>query len=345
MGCPNGGEYGPQMWKIPVLKPEKLFNPDGTLGAGGIFLKKKLETCLKNFDNVRIDHALGLIDPYIYKKDSVELVNGKINLDKFVANNISKIEGIDPHGNYKKILNRIVLPTLKEYGIDKNYPVWEDLGAGTDVFEKIYRQENNLPGITQLEWMRGENYQNSNNWGLVGSHDSDPAVKMIKKDWVKNGDAWNIFYLAGFLNSNPSRAKERNNYCEKIASDDLERVKAKFAELFLTCKKIQMSFADFFGIDKTYNSAGNELKENWKLRLNKNYQDSYYKNLSSPKPTAINMPEILKIAVQAKSDMENVKLAKELMLYKDDIQLQNTKQVQQILDNLDKYEKILKEKE
>lgn len=345
LGCPYGGEYGPQLWEIPVLAPQKLFNPDGSLGKAGIYLKKKIEACLKNFDNIRIDHVLGLIDPYIYKKDSVEIVDGKINQEKFIANNISKLDGIDPDGNYEKILNKILLPTLKEYGIDKDYPIWEDLGAETEIFNRIYRQKNNLPGITQLEWMRGENYQNSNNWGLVGSHDSDPAVKMIQKEWVKNSDAWNIFYLAGFLNSNPSREKERNMYCEKIASDDLERVKAKFAELFLTCKKIQISFADFFGIDKTYNSGGKKLKQNWKLRLNKDYQDSYYKNLSSAKPTAINMPEILKIAVQAKSDMENVKLAKELMMYKGNTTLTNTRQVQQIIDNLDKYEKILKEKE
>lgn len=336
MGCPNGGEYGPQLWNIPVLDPKKLFNDDGSLGDAGIYMKKKLDASLDNFENVRIDHALGLIDPYIYDKNSV---NGN-DFSHFRANNISYMPDIDPEGSYKKVLNKIILPTLAEHGIDKDYPVWEDLCTDTPTFNEIYHEKNHLPGITQLEYMRAENSQDDGDWGLVGSHDSDPATKMIKKDWVKDHDAWNIFYLAGFLNSNPKRAKYRDSFCKQIAENDSDRIKAKFAELFLTCKKIQISFADFFGIDKTYNEGGKENDTNWKLRLNKDYEDSYYKNLSSERPTALNMPEILKIAVQAKADMNALKEAQRTGK---EPQENNSPEVENILNNLDKYEKILKE--
>ena len=336
MGCPNGGEYGPQLWNIPVLDPKKLFNDDGSLGDAGLYMKKKLDASLDNFDNVRIDHALGLIDPYIYDKNSV---NGN-DFSHFRANNISYMPDIDPDGSYKKVLNKIILPTLAEHGIDKDYPVWEDLCTDTQTFNEIYHEKNHLPGITQLEYMRAENSQDDGDWGLVGSHDSDPATKMIKKDWVKDHDAWNIFYLAGFLNSNPKRAKYRDSFCKQIAENDSDRIKAKFAELFLTCKKIQISFADFFGIDKTYNEGGKENDTNWKLRLNKDYEDSYYKNLSSERPTALNMPEILKIAVQAKADMNALKEAQRTGK---EPQENNSPEVENILNNLDKYEKILKE--
>lgn len=336
MGCPNGGEYGPQLWNIPVLDPKKLFNDDGSLGDAGLYMKKKLDASLDNFENVRIDHALGLIDPYIYDKNSV---NGN-DFSHFRANNISYMPDIDPDGSYKKVLNKIILPTLAEHGIDKDYPVWEDLCTDTQTFNEIYHEKNHLPGITQLEYMRAENSQDDGDWGLVGSHDSDPATKMIKKDWVKDHDAWNIFYLAGFLNSNPKRAKYRDSFCKQIAENDSDRIKAKFAELFLTCKKIQISFADFFGIDKTYNEGGKENDTNWKLRLNKNYEDSYYKNLSSERPTALNMPEILKIAVQAKADMNALKEAQRTGK---EPQENNSPEVENILNNLDKYEKILKE--
>lgn len=336
MGCPNGGEYGPQLWNIPVLAPKKLFNVDGSLGDAGLYMKKKLDASLDNFENVRIDHALGLIDPYIYDKNSV---NGN-DFSHFRANNISYMPDIDPDGSYKKVLNKIILPTLAEHGIDKDYPVWEDLCTDTQTFNKIYHEKNHLPGITQLEYMRAENSQDDGDWGLVGSHDSDPATKMIKKDWVKDHDAWNIFYLAGFLNSNPKRAKYRDSFCKQIAENDSDRIKAKFAELFLTCKKIQISFADFFGIDKTYNEGGKENDTNWKLRLNKDYEDSYYKNLSSERPTALNMPEILKIAVQAKADMNALKEAQRTGK---EPQENNSPEVENILNNLDKYEKILKE--
>ena len=336
MGCPNGGEYGPQLWNIPVLDPKKLFNDDGSLGDAGLYMKKKLDASLDNFENVRIDHALGLIDPYIYDKNSV---NGN-DFSHFRANNISYMPDIDPDGSYKKVLNKIILPTLAEHGIDKDYPVWEALCTDTQTFNEIYHEKNHLPGITQLEYMRAENSQDDGDWGLVGSHDSDPATKMIKKDWVKDHDAWNIFYLAGFLNSNPKRAKYRDSFCKQIAENDSDRIKAKFAELFLTCKKIQISFADFFGIDKTYNEGGKENDTNWKLRLNKDYEDSYYKNLSSERPTALNMPEILKIAVQAKADMNALKEAQRTGK---EPQENNSPEVENILNNLDKYEKILKE--
>ncbi|CDE93317.1 TPA: hypothetical protein CPT79_03085 [Candidatus Gastranaerophilales bacterium HUM_6] len=336
MGCPNGGKYGPQLWNIPVLDPKKLFNDDGSLGDAGLYMKKKLDASLDNFENVRIDHALGLIDPYIYDKNSL---NGN-DFSHFRANNISYMPDIDPDGSYKKVLNKIILPTLAVHGIDKDYPVWEDLCTDTQTFNEIYHEKNHLPGITQLEYMRAENSQDDGDWGLVGSHDSDPATKMIKKDWVKDHDAWNIFYLAGFLNSNPKRAKYRDSFCKQIAENDSDRIKAKFAELFLTCKKIQISFADFFGIDKTYNEGGKENDTNWKLRLNKDYEDSYYKNLSSERPTALNMPEILKIAVQAKADMNALKEAQRTGK---EPQENNSPEVENILNNLDKYEKILKE--
>lgn len=343
MGCPNGGEYGPQLWDVPVLNPKKLFNDDGTLGPAGVYLKKKLDSSLDDFDNVRIDHALGLIDPYIYDRNSVVISNGQIDLGKFRANNISNMPNVDPEGKYRLILEKIILPSLKEHGLAKDDPVWEDLCAATPLFNSIYHDKYKLPGLTQLEWMRGENYRLTKNWGLVGSHDSDPANLMIKKDWVRANDAWNIFYLAGLLNANPARSKYRDEFCKSIEQNDSQRVKAKFAELFLTCKKVQISFADFFGINKTYNKGGSENDTNWKLRLNKDYEDTYYKNLASEHPTAINMPEVLKMAVQAKSDMEYVKYAQENKIPQDKMQAHNTPEVQQILANLDKYEKILQE--
>ena len=322
MGCPYGGPNGGiQKWNVPVLNPKKLFNEDGSLGSAGEYLKAKLEDALDNFDNVRIDHVLGLVDPFIYSKDGSR------------QGNINDMPDIDPDKNYQKVLSKIILPTLEKHGIDKYTPVWEDLVTETPAFLRIYYQENQMPGITPLEYKRGEYYKNTKNWALVGSHDSDPAHKMIKKDWIRANEAWNPMYLAGILNASHDSSK----YCEKIANDDDERVKAKFAELFMLGDKVQISFADFFGIDKTYNEGGHdENPDNWKLRLNEDYEDTYYKNLSSDHPTAINMPEVLKLAVQGKADMEIAKGAKPQKVWDE---------AGKILFTLDKYAQILKEKE
>jgi len=321
LGCPYGGpDGGIQRWNIPVLNPKKLFNKDGSLAPAGEYLKAKLEDALENFDNVRVDHALGLVDPYIYEKKG------------YRAGNVSIMPDIDPDKNYQKVLNGIILPTLEEHGIDKNTPVWEDLVTDTPDFNRIYYGQNNLPGITQLEYKKAEQNANPNNWTLIGSHDSDPALKMIKKDWVRANEAWNPMYLAGVLNA----AHDSRKYCEKIDHDDSERIKAKFAELFMMGNKIQISFADFFGIDKTYNEGGNDKNpDNWKLRLSSDYEDMYYKNLSSSKPTAINMPEILKLAVNGKADMDIARYRKN----PDEVYAQS----EPIIQKLEEYEKILKE--
>ena len=344
LGCPNGGKgNGPQLWEIPVLDPNKLFNEDGSLGPAGKLLEKKIESSFETGENIRIDHALGLVDPYIYKKSSVFISNGYLDRGRFYANNISQIPNLDPNGNYQKILEKILLPILKRHKLDPNTAVWENLGTGTDTFNKIYYGKLKLPGITQLEWSRGERSPRDNT-ALVGSHDSEPAVKMIQKDWVRNHNAWNIDYLAGYLNCDPERVKEREEFKQKIIKDPMEQVKAKFIELFTTSKNIQISFADFFGISQTYNMGGKELKDNWKLRLNKNYEDTYYKNLESDNPTALNLPEILRHAVQAKMDLEIVQDNKDHP--EDTIINRNNlnSEMAPLLKTLEKYENILKEK-
>ncbi len=323
MGCPYGGPNGGiQKWDVPVLNPKKLFNSDGSLAQAGEYLKYKLDDALTDFENVRIDHVLGLADPYIYEENGTR------------CGNISTMPDIDPDRNYEKVLEKIILPTLKEHGLDKFTPVWEDLVTDTPVFNRIYHDENHLPGITQLEYKKAEGMENSPNWTLIGSHDSDPANLMIKKEWVRNNEAWNPMYLAGVLNA----AHDSREYCKKIDFNDSERVKAKFAEMFMMGKKIQVSFADFFGIEKTYNEGGNDANpNNWKLRLDKDFEGKYYKNLASDNPTAMNMPEILKLAVRGKTDMSIARGEYDAF--------DKARRAEKIIEKLEYYENILKEKE
>ncbi len=343
LGCPDGGKLGPQLWQIPVLDPKKFFNADGSLGTAGKLLKEKIESAFETGENLRIDHALGLVDPYIYKEDSVHIVNGYLDRGCFEASNMSNMHHLDPDGNYKKLLEKLVIPLLKEHGLNPENAVWEDLGSQTNTFRHVYYEKNKLPGITQLEWSRGEHSPRQNT-ALVGSHDSVPASQMINVDWVRNHNAWNVDYLSGYLNADPARLKEREQFKHKIITNPMEHVRAKFVELFTTAKNIQISFSDFFGIDKTYNQGGKELSANWKLRLNENYEDAYYKNLESDNPTALNIPEILRDAVQAKMDLELVLDAHDrphdINISRNEI----NEEMGPLLETLDKYANILKEK-
>ena len=140
----------------------------------------------------------------------------------------------------------------------------------------------------------------------------------------------------------------------QLLNNPLERVKAKFAELFVSSDRVQIPFTDFFGVDARYNEKGEKLAGNWKLRLSKNYEDEYYKNLSSDNPTALNMPEILRMAVQARIDQQVVQFRREHATMNDNSVDENKvaeyrfnlhKQLKPVLDKLAYYEQVLKEKE
>ena len=360
LGVPQGEDSNPQIWHLPVLNPRKLFTADG-LGVAGQFLKDKLDFALEFSENIRIDHVMGLIEPFVIKNSSLELDENKNPINNPHTNKIngqymSQIyldngEKLDDYKNYScdyiysngnktyhsNIMNKIVLPTLKEHGINPKDAIWEDVCSQPEAFHKVFYEDLKLPGLSQTEWSKVES-EPKENWKMLGSHDSIPAHNMIKRAWTKNSDAWNPLYLAGYLNMDNKRAAERDKFCDKIASDEKELVKAKFAEL-LTSDKFQISFADLFGItDTIYNKAGTRNNTNWKERISPDFLDKYYENLSSDNPTAINIPEVLKISLQAKIDMSVANSPNP-----DKTRHKLNAKYQTLLNELEKYANILKE--
>ncbi len=361
LGAPEGSKKNPQVWNIPVLNPRQLFTKDG-LGPAGQFLKDKIDYALEFCENLRIDHVMGLIEPFVIENESLIFDNEKNLINhpattpvqgKYISQMRANGKALDDYKNYSceyvhgngkttyhsNIMNKIVLPTLKEHGIDPDDAIWEDLCSQPEAFRKVFYDDLKLPGITQTEYTKAQEGP-ENNWYLVGSHDSIPAYKMIKRDWTRRNDAWNPMYLAGYLNMDSTRASERDDFCEKISSDDKELIKAKFAEL-MTKDKFEISFADLLGITETvYNLGGTKNNTNWKERIPAQYIDQYYENLSSENPTAINIPEVLKIALQAKIDMEIAKSDRP-----NQVRFEIHERYKPLLDSLQKYADILKEPE
>ena len=93
---------------------------------------------------------------------------------------------------------------------------------------------------------------------------------------------------------------------------------------------------DFFGINKSYNTPGTSGGDNWTLRLNPDFKDTYYKSLEN-NDWAINMPEILHTAVQAKFDEDVSKNYKPYW--------ETKAQIDPLLDRLNHWSEILKEEE
>lgn len=347
IGCKYGGPLNsPQLWGIAMPDPNKLFNEDGSLGPSGQFIKAKLQNGLSGAQSIRIDHAMGLVNPYLYKPSSVQygkkfdkghLVEYPIR-EKLHAGYLSEL-GIDRNHNYEKVLSRIILPTMKEMGVNPHHVIWEDLGNDeTGMFNKVFKQQHRLPGISGMIWTKGVDAKNKReNWAYIGCHDNKPGRRLIEDGDIEKREGWKPDYLAGALRPDPYKGAEREALRHKIQSSPKERWKAKVAELFNSTKHIQISFMDFFGINKAYNTPGTSGGDNWTLRLNSDFKDTYYKSLEQDKGWAINMPETLKTAVQAKFDEDVSKNGKPYW--------ETKAQIDPLLARLDHWENVLKEKE
>lgn len=315
VGCPSGGKNGgPQLWDIAVLNPKTLFNKDGSLGVSGKLLKNKIERTISGVENIRVDHVMGLVDPYIYKSSAVKEDGTIDNSDRSY---LSHLSDIDPDKNYPKIMHKILLPTLKKHSIDPKDVVWEDLGSQSQTFKEVfydgvYRdkdtkqvfEDEKLTGIMYSKGIKLENMKGPR-YSFLSTHDNEPSAHLLNQDWIYGNEGWNPMYLAGYLipQYNEEQVKKSAQFCRDIEQNQEVRLKAKYAELFRGTPNIQIMFSDLFGIDKTYNTGGQENKNNWKLRINSDYEDTYYKSLETEEEPAMNMPELLSIAVSAKAGM------------------------------------------
>ena len=82
--------------------------------------------------------------------------------------------------------------------------------------------------------------------------------KSQRYNWDMCGKIYRDFTPIQYILANTKykfTKEERAELKEQIKSDPRELMKAKFADLFRSSKNIQISFMDFFGLDKTYNQS------------------------------------------------------------------------------------------
>ena len=353
VGCPNGGKNGgPQLWNIAVLNPSTLFNEDGSLGVSGQLLKNKIERTLDGVENIRVDHVMWLVDPYIYKSSAVR-DDGTIDVSN--RSYLSHMPDIDPDGNYPKIMHKILLPTLREHGIDPKDVVWEDLGSQSQKFQDVFYggkyfdeidgqqvvkefDDEKMTGIMYSKGNKMEGIQGPR-YSFMATHDNEPSAQLLQQDWIYSNEGWNPMYLAGYLIPpyNEEQAKKSAKFCQEIEQNQETRLKAKYAELFRGTPNIQVMFSDFFGIDKTYNVGGQDNNENWKLRLNPNYEETYHKSIVTGEEPVMNMPELLSIAVNSKAGLSIAKGEKS--------EYEATSEIADLNARLNHWKKVLKEPE
>ncbi len=321
-----------QAWGFPVIDPEKMFMKNGHLGSGGVFLKNKFIKIFEENDGVRIDHIIGLIDPWVYEKnDSDARLNAarlysSPDIVSFKKHSYINEEDLNPElinelGNELRIaklskkqikqygcfIEKIVIQAAKE--TDKGHDfilICEDLGTITFAVMKVM-DEFRLSGIRVTQFVdpedrdhiyRGENVE-SKDWIVAGTHDNDSLI-----NWAKNlsDHEKHTHVLALIEQLYPYQSDNtRQEIYHQAVHDISVIIELKLAELFASpSKHIQIMFTDFFGMSERYNTPATFGDHNWTQRLTDHYENFYYQQLS--KGYGVNLPAVLSIALEAKGD-------------------------------------------
>ena len=311
LGCPPDffSSEG-QRWGFAVINPKKLFNPDGTLGKGGEFLKKRYEDIFKSSPGgVRIDHLIGLIDPFVYAEDEPHMTNensGRLYTSPWHARLRDYTKFTDEE--FAAIFEKIIFPAAEKYGITKDNIICEDLGYVTETVKRIMNKLN-LTGMSLTQYGYSGVDTPAKNVIMLGGHDNKSYIEFTDDLFARSsslGEGRDRFMFKTHILGSDTvvPGKDVNMYREELRSDKKKFMAASFAELFTSpAKKVHIFFTDFFGIGKTYNVPGAK-KGCWELRAPENFEDLYYKNLSEG--IGLNLPEAIATAIRQKgTDFSN----------------------------------------
>lgn len=318
LGCPpDYFSKDGQAWGFPVLDPEKMYKADGSLDKGGVLLKNLYKKMFReNPGGVRIDHIVGLIDPWVYKsghKPKIEEGAGRLYsspehpfLSKFA---IAKLEDLDMTleadkekrvktltdeqiTQYGALIEKIVIEAAKEEGLDKDAIVCEDLGTLTNPVAAVMKKYG-LQGMRLTQFVVPEEpkhpYRCCNIdekcWAMVGTHDNEP-ISMWAKSMVNTHEGY--LHAKNLVEDLYAEAPNKDDIITRLTKDAEFLKQTKLVEIFASkAENIQIFFTDFFQIEDVYNKPGTSGDANWSLRIPDNF-----KGLNS-----IDLPEILKQAI------------------------------------------------
>ncbi|MBR5303737.1 MAG: 4-alpha-glucanotransferase [Candidatus Gastranaerophilales bacterium] len=335
LGCPPDyfSEDG-QAWGFSVVDPDKLFNKDGSLGEAGQLLKKLYTKMFKeNPGGVRIDHTVGLIDPWVYKKGSLPKVEegaGRLysspNHPELAKYSIARVENINktpiegkfvtPDDEkwidnlsdeqvtlYGRMIEKIVIASALDAGLTKDEIIAEDLGTLTYPVVQVMKKYG-LQGMKLVQFVvptepnhpyRCRNIV-PNSWVMVGTHDNEPIRMWASK--MVNKEEVNP-YIKNLIEDLCSEFGNQDEVWHKMYSDEKYLAFMKLVECFASsAQNVQIFFTDFFGINEVYNVPGTSGDPNWTLRLEDDFAKLYSDKLKSEE--ALNLPLVMIYAMKAR---------------------------------------------
>ncbi len=321
LGCPpDYFSKDGQAWGFPVMDPDKMFKKDGSLGEGGILMKNLYKKMFKeNPGGVRIDHIVGLIDPWVYKagkKPMPEQGAGRLysspehpELSKYA---IAKNEDLDwtlesdkekrvktlsdeQIKLYGRLIEKVVIAAAKECGLDKNAIVCEDLGTLTNPVDAVMKKYE-LQGMRLTQFVVPEKPEHpyrcknitEHVWNMVGTHDNNP-IAMWAESMINTHEGY--LHAKNLVEDLFADAENKDDIIVRLTQDKDYLTFVKLVELFASkARNVQMFFTDYFQIKETYNTPGTSGDQNWSLRLPNNFEDI----------TPIDLHAILKAAIIAR---------------------------------------------
>ena len=321
LGCPpDYFSADGQAWGFPVMNPECMFNSDGSLGEGGKLMKELYKKMFReNKGGVRIDHIVGLIDPWVYKagcKPKIEEGAGRLYsspehefLRKFAVitkDNLNLEVEADKEQRvknltkaqikaYGRLIEKIVIAAAKEEGLNKNAIVCEDLGTLTNPVAAVLK-EYGLLGMRLTQFVVPEKDKhpyrckniNEKCWAMVGTHDNKP-ISMWADSLVNTHESY--LHAKALVEDLFADSENKDDIIVKLTQDAEFLAKIKLVEIFASkAENIQLFFTDYFNVKDVYNVPGTSGDANWSLRLPNNFKDL----------KAIDLPEILKMAIEAR---------------------------------------------
>jgi len=337
LGCPpDYFSKDGQAWGFPVMNPEKMYNEDGSLGDGGQLMKNLFKKMFaENPGGVRIDHIVGLIDPWVYKAGKKPMVAqgaGRLysspehpELSKYAiatmddldmtleADKEKRVKTLNKKQikQYGKLIEDIVIAAAKECGQSKDSIVCEDLGTLTNPVAAVMK-EYKLLGMRLTQFVKPEKAEHpyrccnieKDCWAMVGTHDNEP-IAMWADAMINTHEGYlHVKNLVEDLYAEYEGDKDA--LIVQLTNDADFLKKVKLSEMFASkAKNIQIFFTDYFNVKDVYNRPGTSGDENWSLRLPNNYAEL----------NKINLKEILAVAIRARGQKfieKNEKLLREL---------------------------------
>lgn len=318
IGCPPDyfSETG-QRWGFKYYDPEKIFNKDGSLGEAGKAMQKKYEEYFASFPGgIRLDHVIGLIDPFIYTLNSKNMTSSNSGRIYSIFSGKYQKKNDDEYAN---LFTKIIIPAAEKYGLNKSDIICEDLGDKTAPVKRVMKKLN-LQGISMTQFDDRGGKAPANNVIMIGSHDNNSFLEFIEdlfnyKNKNDSRETGRFMKKTNHLAEDTAPAgatkEEIKQYSKELRKDKKKFLAASFAELFASpAKRIQIFFSDFWGLGKTYNRPGT-TRGNWALRLGEDFEADYYKAASEGK--APNLADAIARALRHRGlDKGNEELMKNL---------------------------------